>query len=64
MKRKMRKSPGREESPTETIGLDRERKRAMERVFDKWAVYLAFTVNEAGCDDVLSPLSPSLHPSI
>lgn len=24
----------------------------MERVFDKWAVYLAFTVNEAGCDDV------------
>lgn len=24
-------------------------------MFDKWAVYLAFTVNEAGCDDVLPP---------
>lgn len=23
-------------------------------MFDKWAVYLAFTVNEEGCDDVLS----------
>lgn len=28
-------------------------------MFDKWAVYLAFTVNETGCDDVLSPLSVS-----
>lgn len=64
MKRKRRKSPGREESPRETIGLDRERRRAAERVFDKWAVYLAFTVNEAGCDDVLSLRSLSLRPSL
>lgn len=40
----------------------RERERAAGRVCDKWAVYLAFTVNEAGCDDVLSPLSFSLRP--
>lgn len=60
MKRKKSKSPGRVESFRETIGLDREKKRAAGRVFDKWAVYLAFTVNEAGCDDVLSPLSHSL----
>lgn len=39
----------------------RERKRAVQRVFDKLAVYLAFAVNEAGCDDVLSPLHPSLR---
>lgn len=33
-------------------------------MFDKWAVYLAFTVNEAACDDVLSPFSLPLHPSL
>lgn len=31
MKRKRRKSPGREESPRETIGLDRERERERRR---------------------------------
>lgn len=56
MKRKRRKSPGREDSPREKNWIrQRERKRAVQRVFDKWAVYLAFTVNEAGCDDVFLP---------
>lgn len=64
MKRKRRKSPGREESPGETIGLDRERERRRELRFDKWPVYSAFTVSEAGRDDVLSPLSLSLRPSL
>lgn len=36
----------------------------MQRVFDKWPVYLAFTVNEAARDDVLFPFSLALHPSL
>lgn len=42
----------------------RERKSAAGRAFDKWPVYLAFTVDEAGCDDASSPLPPSLRPSL
>lgn len=38
----------------------RERRRAAQRALDKWVVYLAFAVDEAGCDDVSSPFSLSL----
>lgn len=36
----------------------RQRGSAAGRVFDKWAVYLAFTVNEVLRDDVLPSSSP------
>lgn len=46
------------ESLRETIGLDREGAQ-----FDKWAVYLAFTVNEVRRDDVLPSSLPPLSAS-
>lgn len=60
-KKKEDKSRESAESQRNNWIRQRERKRAVQRVFDKLAVYLAFAVNEAGCDDALSPLHPSLR---